>query len=123
MIKIFAPITPVTFKRPDSNRNLRFDPRNYADFKNTLGFFALKEMRNHQTLKGPIKFSADVYKKIIPTSLQFGDWDNHAKAICDALNGICYSDDSLIIDGRIRLFKGDPHIDIILEELEREIKQ
>ena len=29
------------------------------------------------------------------------DWDNFAKAVCDAMNGVIYLDDKYIIDGRL----------------------
>lgn len=28
------------------------------------------------------------------------DWDNYAKAVCDAMNGVVYVDDKQIVDGR-----------------------
>jgi Holliday junction resolvase RusA-like endonuclease len=49
------------------------------------------------------------------------DWDNTAKLIGDALNGICYSDDSQIADGRlVRRYRLDDTecIHITLEELD-----
>lgn len=45
-----------------------------------------------------------------------GDWDNHAKAVSDALQGICYVDDKRIVEGHIKLCKGTPHISIEIEE-------
>lgn len=74
-------------------------------------------MDGKEPLSGKIKLYAEIYRNIKPESLNFGDWDNHAKAISDALNGICYLDDRQIIDGHVRLFKGEPHISIVLEEL------
>lgn len=70
-----------------------------------------------QPLTGAIKLTADVYVKREPTSLNSGDWDNHGKAISDALNGICYQDDRQIIDGHVRLIKGKPHVIIEVEDL------
>ena len=115
-IKFFAPLNCVTFKRPMGGSH-RYNDAAYTEFRNALGFFALKAMHGREPLKGAIKLYADVYKNLKPESLTFGDWDNHAKAICDALNGICYTDDRQIVEGHIRLFKGEPHIFIQLEEL------
>ena len=36
------------------------------------------------------------------------DWDNIGKAVCDALNGIAYRDDSQIVDAVCRKFYGTP---------------
>ena len=78
---------------------------------------ANRAMNGQAPLTGAVRLCADVYKKIAPTALKFGDWDNHAKAICDALNGICYLDDRQITEAHVSLHKGEPHIVIELEEV------
>lgn len=35
------------------------------------------------------------------------DWDNIGKVVCDALNGIAWKDDSLVVEGSISKFFGD----------------
>lgn len=67
-------------------------------------------------MEGAVKIRVDVYRKMEPTSLNYGDADNHLKAVCDALNGICYEDDRQVVEARVRLFKGTPHLEIRLEE-------
>lgn len=115
LIKIVAPLEPVPFPRPAQSGKRRFNPKRYSDFKSALGFFAKAAMHGQAPFTGAVKLTAEVYKKIIPTALKFGDWDNHAKAICDALNGICYHDDKQITEAHVYLFKGDPLIKIVLE--------
>lgn len=118
-IKFTAPIEPVPFPRPSSNGKRRYNPPRYTDFKEALGFYAKITMdaEGRAPLQGAIKITLHVYKKIVPTALTFGDWDNHGKAISDALQGICFIDDKQIVEGHIYLHKGTPHIDIELEEL------
>lgn len=116
-IKFTAPLEPVPFPRPASNGRRRFNPPYYTEFKEALGFYAKIAMDGRVPLQGAIKITVHVYKKIIPTALKFGDWDNHGKAISDALNGICYIDDKQITEGHIFLHKGTPRIEIELEEL------
>ena len=116
-IKFTAHVEPVPFPRPASNGKRRFNPPRYSEFKNALGLFARRAMNGRAPIQGAVKISVDVFKKIIPTALKFGDWDNHAKAVSDALNGICYVDDKQIVEGHVRLFKGEPKIIIKLEEL------
>ena len=115
-VKFTAPLEPVPFPRPASNGKRRFNPPRYTEFKDALGLYAITAMQGRAPLQGAIKITAHVYKKIIPTALNFGDWDNHGKAISDALNGICYVDDKQIVEAHIYLHKGTPHIDIELEE-------
>ena len=116
-IKFSADIVPVTFKRPGSNRKRRYDPSDYADFKAALGYIARRAMRNRKPFDCALKLVIDVFNNLPPASRNFGDWDNHAKAVCDALNGICFTDDRQIVDGRVRLFRGDPHVTIELEAI------
>ena len=118
IIKIHAPIVPVTFKRviPKKGRQ-PFYPKNYTNFKDELGYYALAAMRGLKPFAAPLKFSAHVFTRYEPYDLQAGDWDNHAKAISDALNLICYNDDRQIIEGHVYLFKGEPHVNIEVEEM------
>lgn len=48
------------------------------------------------------------------------DFDNLAKSVCDALNGIIWRDDSIITDGRVikRIARGteQPHVEIEISE-------
>ena len=76
----------------------RYNPVGYTEFKDELGYFALKAMAGREPLTGAIKLSAEFYKnrKGITTG-QWGDVDNFLKAIMDSLTGICYEDDGQII--------------------------
>lgn len=116
-IKICAELEPVPFKRVMTSGKRRFNDSRYTNFKNQLGYIAKGVMRGQAPLAGAIKISVDVYRNLKPESLKFGDADNHLKAVMDALNGICYEDDRQIIDATVRLHKGEPHIEIELEEL------
>lgn len=116
-IKFTAPVEPVPFPRPASNGKRRFNPKRYTDCKEAIAWYARQAMQGRAPFTGAIKIKIEVFKKIIPTALKFGDWDNHGKAISDALNGICYLDDKQIVEAHIFLHKGSPHIDIELEEL------
>lgn len=116
-IKIVAPLEPVPFPRPAQSGKRRFNPPRYTQFKNALGLIARRAMGGQAPFTGAVKLTAEVYKKIVPTALKFGDVDNHLKAICDALNGICYADDRQVTHVEVTLIKGDPLIKIELEEV------
>lgn len=116
-IKFTVATEPVPFKRAMSNGKRRFNDPRYSDFKNVIGLHARVAMQGRAPLSTPIKITVKVFTKYAPDSLRAGDWDNHGKAVSDALNGICFADDRQIIDGQVQLFKGDPHIEIELEEL------
>lgn len=115
VIKITAALEPVPFPRPASNGKRRFNPPRYSSFKDALGLIARRAMHGQAPFTGAVKLTAEVYRNVVPTALQFGDIDNHLKAILDALNGICYADDRQVTSVEVTLFKGDPHIVIELE--------
>lgn len=54
-----------------------------------------------------------------PASTIRGDWENHAKSLCDALNTVAYDDDAQIVDGHAvkrRAHKGErPGVYILIE--------
>lgn len=118
MIKITAPLEPVPFPRPASKGTRRFNPPRYTAFKQALGLIANRAMNGQAPFQCAVKLRADFFKpKPRPTSRNYGDIDNHLKAVLDALNGICYLDDAQVVDARATLNHGDPLIQIELEEL------
>lgn len=116
-IKFSVATEPVPFKRVRINGKRHFNDPRYSDFKLCVGMQAKVAMGGRAPFDGAIRIHADIFTKYEPTSLKSGDWDNHGKAISDALNGICYHDDRQIVSGTVNLHKGTPHITIELEEL------
>ena len=118
MIRIDAPIKPVTFKRVIPRCGRPKNPAEYTEFKDELGYFALKMMKKCAPLKGKIRLHAEFYKKTKGlTKACWGDIDNFLKAVMDALTGICYVDDAQIVQISAEKKIGKPHIVIELEEL------
>ncbi|WP_433233853.1 RusA family crossover junction endodeoxyribonuclease [Actinomadura nitritigenes] len=70
----------------------------------------------HGLFLGPVALDAVVaiarppsVKRPYPTSRRHSDWDHHARALCDALTGLIYPDDSQVVDGHVRqLYIGHP---------------
>ena len=119
MIKITAPLTPVPFKRVMTNGKKRFNNARYTEFKKGLGYFALKAMNGQEPLQGSVRIRAQFYrrkpKKL--TSRMWGDVDNHLKSVLDALNGICYEDDSQVVEVTGTKSYGEPRVLIEVEEI------
>ena len=126
-LRIDAPIKPVPFKRVIPRYGRPKNPAEYTEFKNELGYFALKAMNGRELFKGAIKITVDFFKPKPKRSKyfcgdfavtpDFGDVDNFLKSVLDALNGICYLDDRQVVDAHARKFFGKPRIEITLEEL------
>lgn len=106
------------FKRAIPGKPVHNDKR-YTEYKDVLGYFALKAMAGCEPLKGAIKLSVDVYKRTPKdiTCRNWGDLDNHVKSVMDALTGICYDDDRQITELHARKFFGQPNIIITLETI------
>lgn len=115
-IKFTVPTEPVPFKRTLKNGKRHFNDPRYTNFKNVVGLHAKVAMQGLAPLTGAVKISVAISTKYKPTSLRAGDIDNHLKAVLDALNGICFSDDRQIVEGHVYLFKGEPQLEITLEE-------
>jgi len=46
------------------------------------------------------------------------DWDNIGKIVCDALNGIAFKDDSMVVDGRVcKYFANRPRVEVIISDI------
>ena len=99
MIKFVAEIKPVPLARPRVNTKTRqaYYPQRDRDFKKALGIIGKAAMHGREPLTGKLKITIDLYKNCKIDSKKFGDVDNHQKAIFDALNGICFADDSQIV--------------------------
>lgn len=117
-IEFTAELEPVPFPRPMSNGRRRFNPPRYVTFKETLGLIAKRVMCGRAPLKGNVKLVADFYrlKPKNPASRQWGDLDNHLKAVLDSLNTIAFEDDRQVVKLSGTKNYGTPHISIRLEE-------
>lgn len=119
MIKFSVPIEPHPAPRPDSNEKQRYSPAWYRQWKKDFGWFARRAMQGRPPLTGKVKLSAEFFK-LKPKNVEsrnYGDLDNHLKSVKDAMNGICYLDDRQVIRyGECGKNRGEPHIDIQLEE-------
>ena len=120
MIKIDAPLKPVPFKRVMTSGKRRYNPAGYTEFKDELGYFALKAMKGREPFKGAIRLHADFYKKRRGLlQKDWGDVDNFLKAVMDSLSGICYEDDGQVTQISATKNYGEPRILIEVEELKQ----
>ncbi len=105
-------------------------------YKEEINWRARKLMTETQTLPavGPVFIEIecvwkrpDAMRKQVPEQRiwrmdkQRNDWDNLAKSVCDALNGVFYLDDGQIVGGLVRKFYGrvgeSAHVKISLKNL------
>lgn len=120
-IKFTAKIAPVPLGRSRFNTKTKkiYYPKRSKIFKNELGMIGRAAMRGKAPLKGALLVTLDLYKNCKILSKHYGDVDNHQKSIFDALNEICYDDDSQIVKVICEKHKDTiPKIEIQIEEIE-----
>lgn len=108
MIKIFFPINPEPKLRARFTRSGHaYTPTKTATFEKSVRFLAV--VQRPQILEGPLHVELD-FAMAPPKRLKNShpisrpDIDNLAKAICDALNGVCWKDDAQICKLTARKF-------------------
>lgn len=108
-------------------------------FRHSVKADGMVAMTGRQPLQGPIEATiVFVFPRVkkyqwksrpMPRRRHTGkpDFDNAAKAVCDSLNGVCWSDDSQVSDVviRKRIAAGDeqPHVEISIREVSEEIQE
>ena len=118
MIEIEIPYNPISAPRPRVARGRVYYDQRYDVWRAIVSHFGKLAMRGKPPLKGSLSVSLHFYKKITPTSKSFGDVDNLSKAVLDALNGICYEDDSQIVELYIEKNRADkPRCEIEIGQL------
>lgn len=106
-MKITAEIVPVPLARTKINTHNhgRFLTPSSQRFKRDLGIIAKKAMAGQKIFTGAINIYIGLYKNCATTSKKYGDADNHAKAILDALNNIVFADDAQVVHIAVHKYK------------------
>lgn len=101
MIEMKIECEPLPQSRPRLGRGRAYEEPRIKAYKQLISLHARKVMQGRKPMQGALKVRLYIYRKYKVTSRRFGDFDNHAKAILDALNGICFEDDSQIVSAEI----------------------
>jgi Holliday junction resolvase RusA-like endonuclease len=91
-------VEPVPKGRPRMGHGHVYTPERTAEFENTVRW--LLRQQHVPKLNGDVVIDVTFWVK-----RRDSDWDNYAKALCDAGNGICWADDKQIADARVRVVK------------------
>lgn len=122
-MKIKAEIIPVPLARTKINtaNKGRFLTPSSQKFKQDLGFIAARAMAGKKIFTGAINIYIDLYKNCKPTSRKYGDADNHAKAILDALNNIVFADDAQVVHLAVHKYKSKVQgLQIFIHQIDEE---
>ena len=131
-------IEPVEQARPRAVRfgkGIRmYDPKKVATFKRQLGMLAKQQMldRGLEPYDGPLEVSMEFYRPVqssisakerarrlsgIHRPTVKPDLDNYIKSTSDALNGIIWVDDNLIVSlAAKKCYAEEPHLTVEIKE-------
>lgn len=96
-LELTVDVTPYPQSRPRVCRTNTYELPSVAQYKRTVRTCAVQMMNGREPLEGCIEASLIIRRNKKVDSKAFGDIDNHQKAVFDALNGVCYTDDSHIV--------------------------
>ena len=119
-MKLTIQIDAVPQGRPRFYNKVAVDPPKSRKFKEELALLAKAIMSDAKPFTGKLEVRIFVFRNFpSPTNKRYGDIDNLAKGILDALNGVAWIDDSQIVDLTIRKFVTDckPYIVIWVETI------
>ena len=112
-IEFVVPGRPVPMARPRVTSRGTYTPKRCRDYKALVAMFARRAMHDKEPMECAVTCRIELYfdvpksytkgKKLAarhnvikPVGKNTGDTDNHAKAVLDALKGICWVDDSQV---------------------------
>lgn len=103
--------------RPRFTRTgIAYDAPRSRKFKADVALLTLPQIRNHELITGELKVGIKIRKRGKLTGQRFGDVDNLAKGILDALTGLIWKDDAQIVALSVEKSVGEPLIEIDIEE-------
>lgn len=112
-VSLVVPGDPVPLERARSGKGFTYTPPRSRAYKTLVGAHARRA--NLRPLAGPVHVRLDFFRA---TSRRC-DWDNLAKSICDALNGIAWRDDSQIVLALVTksVDRSNPRVEIAIQEI------
>ena len=108
--------------RPRLSRYGTYTPAKTKNYETKVQLLFKNKFKDFEPMEGPLAIEVDVYmyipksdskkmrarkkfNELRPTKRP--DWDNMAKSITDALNGLAYKDDSQIVEATVRKWFGE----------------
>lgn len=122
-IKIVVLAEPIPLARVRFSGRHCYQPKRNREYRAIVQQAARSAMKDRPPLQGEVTATVKLYRRYRPTARNYGDADNHLKAILDALNGIVYLDDAQIVRCLVEKFtdKEDPRAEIELVTLSPQV--
>lgn len=99
-MKLTLNLEPVPLARHQINtwNKGRYLPQKSVDFRENFQWELLRAVSAKELLKVPLAVTLHFYKPQKITSQNYGDVDNHVKAVFDACNNFLWTDDRLVAE-------------------------
>lgn len=109
-----ADIIPKACTRPRATKwgHVYADPRNTA-WKTLLHDIVDSQLLGYEPLNSACAINVYAFTRTRITALRAGDADNILKNVMDAVTGVVYLDDCLVVDCRIQLFHAETPLIVI----------
>lgn len=88
---------PVPAQRPRFSGKHAYQPRRNVEYRQAVQSAASEAMSGKEILRGAVAVSVRLFRRFKSTARNYGDVDNHLKAIFDGLNQIVFADDAQIV--------------------------
>ena len=119
MIKIVVTGDAIPAARPRISGRRCYQPKRNMEYRARVQSAAYSAMAGREPMTGEVAVCVRLYRRYKPTTKQFGDVDNHLKAIFDGLNRIAFKDDAQIVSCLVEkhLDKVNPRAEVTVQEL------
>lgn len=120
MIRITIDGDPIPAQRPRYSVRRVYQPKRNVEYRKQIQAAAMAAMAGAEPLKGEVAVTVKLYRRFKPAARNFGDVDNHLKALFDGMNQIVFDDDRQIVRCVVEKFqdKVNPRVEIEIGVIE-----
>lgn len=110
---------PVPAARPRFGNGRAYQPKRNAEYRQRVQAAARAAMKGSPPMTGAIEANVKLFRRFKPTARNYGDFDNHAKALFDGMNQIVFEDDRQIVRCLVEKFqdKVNPRTEVTIRKL------
>lgn len=118
MLRITIDGEPIPAARPRFGGGHAYQPKRNSEYRARVQRAARAAMGGQSPMTGEVTADVKLFRRYKPTARNFGDLDNHLKAIFDGLNQIVFDDDRQIVQCVVEKFqdKANPRAEITISE-------
>lgn len=118
MIHLIIAGDPIPAARPRFNK-VCYQPSRNREYRREVETAAQILMRGRDPLRGALSVVVKLYRRYEPTSRNYGDVDNHLKALFDGMQGLIFKDDRQIVRCVVEKYqdKEKPRAEVFVTEV------